>query len=48
MRGEMVGQRGQLGRVAAQVLHLVHGEDEPAVRGVGLDLAAQLQRGIEL
>ncbi|MFI8392859.1 hypothetical protein [Streptomyces sp. NPDC085540] len=39
MRGEVVGERGEVGGIAAQPLHLVHGEDDPAVRGMGLDLA---------
>ncbi|MFC5835083.1 hypothetical protein [Nonomuraea insulae] len=39
---------GEFGGVAAQALHLVHGEDDPAVRGVGLDLAGQRERGFEL
>jgi hypothetical protein len=46
--GEVVGERGQLGGVAAQPLHLVDGEDDAAVWCVGLDLAAHLQRGLEL
>jgi hypothetical protein len=48
VRGEVVGQRGQLGGVAAQPLHLVDGEDDPAVRGMSLDLSARLQGGLEL
>jgi hypothetical protein len=48
LRGEVVGQRGQLGGVSPEPLHLVDGEDHTAVRGVGLDLPAQLQRGLEL
>ena len=33
--GEVVGERGEFGGVAAEPLHLVHGEDDPAVWGVG-------------
>ncbi len=48
VRGEMVRERGQLGGVAAEPFHLVHSQEHPAVRGVGLDLPAQVQRGLEL
>lgn len=48
MSGEVVGECGEFGGVAAQALHLVHGEDDPAVRGVGLDLAGECERGLEL
>ncbi|MFD8263121.1 hypothetical protein ACFV19_30380 [Streptomyces griseoluteus] len=44
MGGEMIGERGQLGGVAAEALHLVHGEDDPAMRGVRLDLPRCPQR----
>ena len=37
--GEVVGEGGELGGVAAEPLHLVDGEEHAAVRGVGLDLA---------
>jgi len=46
--GEVVGQGGELGGVAAEAFHLVHGEDDAAVRGVGLDLAGERERGLEL
>ena len=46
--GEVVGERGQFSSVPAEVLHLVDGEDDPAVRGVGLDLAGEGERGLEL
>jgi hypothetical protein len=46
--GEVVGQGGELGGVAAEAFHLVDGEDDPAVRGVGLDLPSQSQGGLEL
>jgi len=48
VRGDVVGQRGQLGGVAAQPLHLVDGEDDPAVWGVGLDLPYRFQGGLQL
>ena len=48
VRGDVVGQRGQLGGVAAQPFHLVDGEDDPAVWGVGLDLPYGFQGGLEL
>ena len=48
MRGDVVGQRGQLGGVAAQPFHLADGEDDPAVWGVGLDLPYRFQGGLEL
>jgi hypothetical protein len=46
--GEVVGERGEFGGVAAEPLHLVHGEDDPAVWGVGLDLPRGPQRFLEL
>ncbi|ROQ78270.1 hypothetical protein EDD95_4874 [Streptomyces sp. CEV 2-1] len=45
--GEVVGERGEFGGVAAEALHLVHGEDDPAVRGVRLDLPRRPQRLLE-
>ncbi len=36
LAGEVVGERGEFGGVAAEALHLVHGKDDAAVRGVGL------------
>ncbi len=48
MRGEVVRERGQLSGVAAEPFHLVHGQEHPTVRGVGLDLPAQVQGGLEL
>jgi hypothetical protein len=45
--GEVVGERGEFGGVAAEPLHLVHGEDDPAVRGVRLDLPRRPQRLLE-
>lgn len=48
MRGEVIGQRRQLGGVPAESFHLVDGEDDPAVRGVGLDLPSSLEGGLEL
>src|SRR5664280_2062453 len=48
VRGDVVGQRSQLGGVAAPPLHLVEGEDDPAVWGVGLDLPYRFQGGLEL
>jgi hypothetical protein len=45
VRGDVVGQRGG---VAAQPLHLVDGEDDPAVWGVGLDLPYRFQGGLQL
>jgi hypothetical protein len=47
VRGEVFGQGGELDGVAPEPFHLVDGEDDLAVRGVGLDLSAQLQRGLE-
>lgn len=44
----MVGECGEFGGVAARALHLVDGEDDPAMRGVGLDLAGECERGLEL
>lgn len=44
----MVGERGEFGGVVAEALRLVHGEDDAAVRGVGLDLAGECERGLEL
>ncbi|MFE2236196.1 hypothetical protein ACE1OA_33720 [Streptomyces sp. JL2001] len=44
----MVGERGELGGVAAEPLHLVDGEDDPAVRGMRLDLAGGAEGGLEL
>ena len=44
----MVREGSQLGGVAAEPFHLVHGEDDPAVRGVGLDLPGHRQGGFEL
>ncbi|MFE7510002.1 hypothetical protein ACFU8I_02050 [Streptomyces sp. NPDC057540] len=38
----------ECGGVAAEALHLVDGEDDAAVRGVGLDLACESERGLEL
>jgi hypothetical protein len=46
--GEVVGERGEFGGVASEPLHLVDGEDDPAVRGVGLDLAGGSECGLEL
>lgn len=46
--GEVVSERGEFGGVAAEPLHLVHGEDDPAVRGVRLDLPRGPQRHLEL
>src|SRR5260370_38156983 len=43
-----LSQGGELGGVAAEAFHLVHGEDDAAVRGVGLDLAGERGRGLEL
>lgn len=48
MGGEMIGRCGELDGVPAQMLHLIDGEDDAAVRGMGLDLAGQRERGIEL
>jgi hypothetical protein len=45
---QVVGERGEFSGVAAEALHLVHGEDDAAVRGVGLDLAGECERGLEL
>src|SRR4051794_28838077 len=47
-RGQVIGQGGQLRGVTAEAFHLVHGEDDPAVRGVGLDLPGQRERRLEL
>ena len=41
--GEVVGEGGEFGGVAAEALHLVHGEDDPAVRGVRLDLPGRAE-----
>jgi hypothetical protein len=46
--GQVVGERGEFGGVAAEPLHLIHGKDDPAVRGVGLDLAGGGERRLEL
>jgi len=46
--GEVVGERGQFSGVTAEALHLVHGEDDLAVRGVCLDLPGRPQRLLEL
>jgi hypothetical protein len=46
--GEVVGQGGELGSVTPETFHLVDGEDDPAVRSVGLDLAGQGEGGLEL
>lgn len=48
VRGEVVGQRGELGGVADEPFHLKDGEDDPAVRGVGLDLPAGVQGASKL
>jgi len=48
VRGEVIRQRSELGGVAPDAFHLVDGEDDPAVRGVGFDLAAGIQGGFEL
>lgn len=48
MGAEMVGQCGELGGVAAEAFHLVDGEDDPAMRGVGLDLPGQREGRLEL
>jgi hypothetical protein len=48
VRGEVVGQGGELGSVSPQPFHLVDGEDHPAARGVGLDLAGERERGLEV
>lgn len=48
MGGEVVGERGEFSGVAAEPLHLVHGEDDPAVRGVRLDLARRTEGLLEL
>jgi hypothetical protein len=45
--GEVVGERGEFGGVVAEALRLVHGEDDATVRGVGLDLAGECERGLE-
>ncbi len=47
VRGEVVGQRGEFGRVPPEPLHLVDGEQHPAVRRVALDLARQGESGFE-
>ncbi|MFF1922808.1 hypothetical protein ACFVW8_19835 [Streptomyces sp. NPDC058221] len=41
---EVVGERGEFGGVAAEALHLLHGDDDPAVWGVRLDLPRRPQR----
>src|SRR5260370_37931566 len=41
-----LSEGGELGGVAAEAFHLVHGEDDAAVRGVGLDLAGERERGL--
>ncbi|BAS18651.1 hypothetical protein AHiyo8_pI69550 (plasmid) [Arthrobacter sp. Hiyo8] len=46
--GEVVGEGGQLGGIPPEAFHLVDGEDDPAVRGVRLDLPGRLERGFEL
>jgi len=48
VRGEVVGEGGELGGVPAEAFHLVHGQDDSAMRGVRLDLAGQRQCGLEL
>ena len=48
MRAEMVRKGGELGGVAAEPFHLVDGQDDPAVRGVGLDLPGQRECRLEL
>lgn len=45
--GEVVGERGEFGGVAAEPLHLVDGEDDLAVRCVRLDLPRGPQRLLE-
>jgi hypothetical protein len=47
VRGEVVGQGGELGGIAAEAFHLVDGQDDPAVRGVGLDLPGERERLLE-
>ena len=46
--GEVVGERGELGGVAAVPLHLTDGEQHPAVGGMGLDLAGGGEGCLEL
>lgn len=46
--GQMVREGGELCRVPTQALHLEHSEDDPAVRGVRLDLPGGLQCLLEL
>jgi hypothetical protein len=48
VRGQVVGQCGEVGGVAAQPFHLIHRQDDAAVRGVRLDLPGQGKRGLEL
>jgi hypothetical protein len=48
VRGEVIGERGEFSGVAAEPLHLVHREDDAAVRGVRLDLAGGCERILEL
>ncbi|GAA3644410.1 hypothetical protein GCM10023079_37770 [Streptomyces chitinivorans] len=45
----MVGKHGEFGGVAAEALHLVHGEGDPAVRvrDLDFDLAGRPQRFLE-
>lgn len=38
VRGAVVSARGEFGGVASEPLHLVHGENDPAMRGVALDV----------
>lgn len=45
---EVVGEGGEFGGVAAEAFHLVDGEDDPAVRGVGLDLSGEGEGRLEL
>lgn len=44
----MIREGGELRRVPPQPLHLEHGEDDPAVRGVRRDLPGGLQYLLEL
>lgn len=46
--GEVVGERGEFGGVAAEPFHRVDGEDDPAVPGVRLDLPGRAERLLEL
>jgi hypothetical protein len=41
-------ERGELGGVAAEPFRLVDSEDDPAARGMGLDLPSQGERRLEL